>query len=340
MKRVRVRRDDALGVRIVDRTPLYYEEGGDPSVERPPFVRAGSSLARLPEVIAVFQDDARFGALIDPVARRARSVMLPSGPGGHRAFDVEHGDRSDKLDLEACASIPGRESSLLVAFGSGTKPSREQIALLEIAGRDVRSIEVSPVPAFYAALRAAADFAGSELNLEGAIYLGYDTLRLFQRGNGRPGNGREPVDATGDIAWDALRAHLHAPDSAEPPAIHNIVQYDLGDLDGVRLTFSDAEPFGQAVLFSASAEASGGSGHDGRVNGSVLGVIAGNTAHWAKIHDAAGRPFGGKIEGLTWLDETPRHVYFVDDNDSVSQPSSFYRAELTGNWPFPAVDGA
>lgn len=340
MNRVTARRAESLSVRILERSELYYEEGGDPAIERPAFVRAGSSLARLPEVIAVFQDDARFGALIDPAAHRARSFRLPSGPAGHRAFDDQHGERADKLDLEACASIPGRDSCTLVAFGSGTSPGREQVALIEVAGRDVHSVEVYPVPAFYAALRASADFAGSELNLEGAIYLGNGRLRLFQRGNGQPRAGRQPVDATGDVDWAALQAHLLTPDSNAPPALSDIVQYDLGELHGVRLTFSDAEPFGRVVLFSASAEASGGSGQNGRVAGSVLGVIDGGTARWAAIRDADGRPFVGKIEGLTWIDDVPSRVYFVDDNDDVSRPSSLYHAELSGDWPFPQEDGA
>lgn len=42
-----------------------------------------------------------------------------------------------------------------------------------------------------------------------------------------------------------------------PPPVKNVVPYELGALEGTRLTFSDAKNVGGTSLFSASAEGKG-----------------------------------------------------------------------------------
>ena len=61
---------------------------------------------------------------------------------------------------------------------------------------------------------------------------------LFQRGNA-PCHETPAIDATGDVSWRALLAHPL--DTVSPPSVANIRVYDLGLLDGLRLTFSAAE---------------------------------------------------------------------------------------------------
>lgn len=337
MKQLIARHDPALIARIRRETPLLYEGGPDPALERPPHVRAGSSLAALRDPgtqgdrIAVIQDDASFVALIDPASGRAASLPLPAGRGGHRVFDEAHDNKRFKLDLEACLIVPGDEGERLVAFGSGSTSERDQIVVVSWMGGQGPDIAVYEATAWYDALRETHDFSGSELNVEGAIFLPDDTIRLFQRGNGRPRDGRQPVNATGDLSWSALWAHLQ--DSRRPPpAPTNIVQFLLGDLDGVRLAFSDAVTHEAVVLFSASAEASEGSTGDARVAGSVLGVIAGDDVRWATLVDRNGQPFRGKIEGLSPASGSRWRVSFVVDNDDEEQPSVLYEAELSGPW--------
>ncbi len=332
------RHDPALVARIRRETPLLYEGGADPATERPPHVRAGSSLAALRDPgtggdrIAVIQDDARFVALIDPGSRRAASLPLPAGRGGHRVFDRAHDNKRFKFDLEACVVVPGEGGERLVAFGSGSTAERDQIVVVSWTGGAEPDIAVYEATAWYDALRAARDFAGSELNVEGAIFLPPDTLRLFQRGNSAPRDGLRPVDATGDLSWSALWAHLQRPAAAPPPAPAAVVQYRLGDLDGVRLTFSDAVAHGETVIFSASAEGSGDAVRDGRVVGSALGVIAAGGARWTRLTDRDGRPFGGKIEGLSLTPGDRWRVSFIVDNDDAEQPSTLYEAALAGPW--------
>ena len=119
-ERIIARHDPDLTATIVRRTPMYYRDAADPGSERPAFVRAGSSLAQVAGGLAVLQDDANYLALIDRNSVDAVAVELPRGPEGHRVFDKQHADREHKLDLEACATLPGED--LLVAFGRG--PSR------------------------------------------------------------------------------------------------------------------------------------------------------------------------------------------------------------------------
>ena len=81
---------------------------------------------------------------------------------------------------------------LLVAFGPGSSPHLERVVVcrgLDAPGREATHVSLYDAQVFYAGLRAVTDFAGSELNLEGAAYLGGRRLRLFGRGNGTARDG-------------------------------------------------------------------------------------------------------------------------------------------------------
>jgi hypothetical protein len=84
-------------------------------------------------------------------------------------------------------------------------------------------------------MRTDKVFSGAGLNIEGALALDHDRIRLFQRGNAEP-HGLEPVDATADFSCAALCEHFTAPKMQAPPPFSNLRTYDLGTLGGVRLT--------------------------------------------------------------------------------------------------------
>ena len=292
-------------------------------------MRAGSSLTRFADWTVVVQDNANYVALIDLQQRAARCLALPPGAGGERVFDRQHGNQDQKLDLEACVTIPAADGPLLLALGSGSHPPRERIVTLRLGRDDEPRVEVYDGGRFYALLRTTIDFAGCALNIEGAAWLGDDTLRLFQRGNGTPRAGLAPIDATCDIAWSALWAHLRDAHAA-PPRPANIVQYRLGELGGQRLTFSDAEEApGGAVLFSASCEG-GGSAADGAIGGAALGVIDSAGARWTSLL-LDGTPLREKVEGLSRDPDDPHRVYFVVDDDNDA-PSELFEVRLSGPW--------
>ncbi len=324
------RPDPELKARIVRRIPLLYDDEPNPEMERPPYVRAGSSLTYFHDYIVVIQDNANYAALITLDTGRARSLALPAGPEGDRVFDKDHGNIERKFDLEACVVVPAEGEDFLVVFGSGSQPERERIVVIRWPDHGDPEAKLFDASPFYAVLRSVHDFSGSELNVEGAIYLGDDQIRLFERGNGQPHDGLQPVDATGDISWSALWKHLQNP-TQPPPTVDNIVQYQLGKLDDQPLNFSDAEAVDGVVLYSASAEESHGSGQDGAIGGSVLGVIDSQGARWTRLITEDHSDFKEKIEGLSVGFGDRQRAFFVVDDDK-DEPSAMFEVELAGPW--------
>ncbi len=324
--------DTSLTASVLCRWPLCYTAGPDDALDRPAHVRAGSGLTWFGVRLAVIQDDAHFVALIDPYQRTVESIALPAGYGGQRQFDDLRGTKAWKLDLEACTTVDEEGQPFLVAMGSGSTSRREQILIIPCPSLDPRKIRLFHAPAFYELLRSQARFAGSQLNVEGAVYLGGDVLRLFQRGNGAVCNGRLPVNATCDIAWSALRTCLNDP-TASPPAPQNIIQHDLGSLNGVNLSFTDATVRGGCVFFSATAEASPDAVCDGPVAGSVIGRFdASGVPRWTLLLDERGNRLCAKVEGILLDAAGENRGWIVIDQDDPSTPSEMCEIELKGPW--------
>ena len=337
---VRAIPDDALGARILRRVPMRYAAGADAEHDRPAQVRAASGLAWLGDRLAVIQDDAGFVALVDPATGIAEPVMLPRGAGGARQFDDGRGNKHSKLDLEALVRVPTADGVLLAAFGSGSMAPREIVVLMSFLGEEGRGVRpaeitVHAAPGLYAALRATPRFAGSDMNVEGAVYSS-GAVRLFGRGNGAIVGSLRPLNATCDIDWAQLWRHLHAPSTTSPPLPVSVTQYDLGSLDDVGLGFTDATVDRHGtVLYSAAAEASPDARRDGDVRGSALGVICGaprNSTRWTAVRDEEGRVFRGKIEGIAVDDADPRRLLAVVDCDDHSEPAQLLEIALSGDW--------
>lgn len=313
---------------------MRYAAGADAAHDRPGHVRAASGLAWVGERLAVIQDDASFIALVDPSTGLADAFPLPPGPGGARQFDDARGNKAGKLDLEALAVVPGSDGVHLIAFASGSLAPREKVVFMEFIGDAPPVIDVRPAAEFYAMLRCSADFAGSEMNVEGAVHVA-GALRLFGRGNGAARGALRPVNASCDVPWPALRAYLERPASAAPPVVVAVTQYDLGALSGVPLGFTDAAP-GRAsgVLYAAAAEASPDATRDGRVHGSVVGVIDVRTAsgRWTRLTGEGGRAFTGKVEGLTLDARSSDRLFATVDSDDHSRPSDLLEIRLAGAW--------
>jgi hypothetical protein len=331
--RIVAHRDPSLRARIVRTVPLVYADGANPALDRPAHVRAGSGLAWIGGVLAVMQDDANFVALADPATGLCRAVTLEAGEGGLRQFDDERGNKRFKLDLEACVAVPdGRGGKTLLGFGSGSSPRRERVLLAEGLGDADGHVELRDASGFYARLRAAAEFAGSELNVEGAAWRG-GRLVLLNRGNGAAGDACGPVDALCQVDWPALRAHLADPAMHPPPSPESIVTYDLGTIDGCPLGFTDAAAFGDSLLYTATAEASPSAVDDGPVTGSAAGIIgADGEARFAVFEDAGGARFDGKVEGVA-RGLRSGTLYVVVDRDDPHCPSELCEVELSGDWP-------
>lgn len=333
VRTVVARRDESLAARIVRTLPLVYAAGADAGLDRPGHVRAGSGLAWVGGVLAAIQDDANFVARIDPATGHVHPVPLPAGEGGLRQFDDVRGNKRFKLDLEACTAVPdGQGGEMLLAFGSGSSARRERILRVADLAAPHPYVELREAITFYARLRDAAEFAGSELNVEGAVWRGGHVL-LLNRGNGAATDGRLPVDATCEVGWDALLGYLDGRGGQLAPGPESIVQYDLGRIEGSRLTFTDALAAGGALVYTATAEASPNAVDDGPVAGSALGVIgADGEARWTELRSADGTRFEGKVEGVA-RGTRPGTVYVIVDRDDPDRPSELCEVELSGDWP-------
>lgn len=318
--------DGSMQARIIRRSPLLYELGADAQLDRPRHVRAASSVNWLGAHLAIIQDDASFLALVDPHGASVQAVTLPSAQGV-RQFDEARGNKLDKPDFEACFVAQGT----LFAFGSGSHARRERVASISHQAGAWAVCE-RHVPELYRALRAEPDFAGSELNLEGALLLG-DKVRFFQRGNGATRDGRRPVNATCDVSLDALLGYLTG-SSERVPALCDVVQYELGRIAEVPLTFTDAalHPT-RGVVFLACAEASPDAIRDGEVVGTAVGIAdADDTLRWGLLLDENGQPSRDKAEGIVLDRTSDERAWIVVDSDDHTRPAELLLVELSDSF--------
>ncbi|MBC7791415.1 MAG: hypothetical protein H7Z74_15830 [Anaerolineae bacterium] len=322
--------DPALCAEIVTRVPLLYAEGADVILDRPAHVRSASSIRWSGNRLAVIQDDAHFLALIDPSDLNVRALALPAGPGGLRQFDDLRGNKAFKLDLETNLVVQVEGEELFLAFGSGSTPERDKVAVVNVR---MGTADLWDASGLYAELRCRTDFSGSELNIEGAILI-EGVVRLFNRGNGAPRDGLQPVNATTDLDWRALWSYLENPRARPIPTLRNIVQYDLGTMHGIKLTFTDACLAGERIVFAAAAESSPDVTRDGLVAGSALGMIddASKTVRYGLLREKNGNVFRGKVEGVTISRTEANQAYVVVDVDDPLAASELCVVRLSESW--------
>ena len=319
-------RDPSMAATVTKRVPLFYTEGSNPVIDRPAHVRAGSGLTWFGDRIAVIQDDALFIALIDPVTHRVEALPLPAGRGGVWLFDEQRANKHDKFDLEACTGVPSPQGEMLLVFGSGSTEQRESIAMIQHSG----AVELYHAHRLYCQLRAEKAFSGSELNLEGAVFID-GWIRLFNRGNGGHRGSQLPVNATCDIRWQALESYLRRPDIDAVPAISRVTRYDLGQLHGQRLSFTDAAATDAGILYLAAAEDSTDAVTDGRVSGSAIGIIAASgKVRWTELRNPDGTLSQIKAEGLCTEPGSEGRLYLVIDMDDPTLPSELCEVAIAG----------
>lgn len=270
------------------------------------FISAASGLVATGDFLYVIADDERELGVFrsgDEAPGRLERFM----PGELPADPAER--KRHKPDLEALALLPGR----LLALESGSRPHRRGGVAWNLDGHGglsgaPRRLDVRP-------LYDALDGEIPDLNIEGATVVG-ERLLLFQRGN-----GRGAVNAVIELALEpAIDGRL------DPAAILGMRRYDLGEVDGVRLCFSDATglPDGR-VLFTAVAEGGDDTYHDGECVGSGIGVLDrdGDVIRWEPLDPPV------KVEGIeAHLDGDEIHVLLVGDPDDAEKPSSLLAARL------------
>jgi hypothetical protein len=321
--------EPALRVHVVSRRALHYRRALHDVAEAQSYVRAASGLCWFQGRLAIVQDDALLLALLDVSSGVVEAVELPLRADGARFFDVERGNKRDKADLEACVVVTWEQRPALLAFGSGSHPNRECVAIVQGHESGYRSALIE-AHALYAQLHALPGFLTSELNLEGAVLVG-GGLRLFQRSNGSPLGSGAPVCASCDLDFQALQRYLSSPGDCQPPMPHNLQHYDLGTIGGARLTVTDACSLRAGeLLFTASAESSPNAFDDGAVQGSALGKIDASGARFCLLRDEQGRLVKDKVEGVALDPHDSGRAYLVFDPDDHRTPATLAEVTLHG----------
>jgi hypothetical protein len=329
---------------VVARLPLFYRDGGDAKLARPPHVRAGSSLAararRGPDGAVesglwLVQDDAHFLARVvadaDPSRRLAAPLAeawpLPAGADGQHVFAEATGNKRFKFDLEALCSLPEGLPFDLLAFGSGSAKHRTHVVPFHDPPQTTdEAVGVVQAAALYRVWADEVAFSGADMNIEGAAATRSE-LVLLNRGNGAA-TATVPVRNTlGQMSLQGAIDWLMQPER-QPPGLDDILELALGRLQGATLSWTDLVIDDHGTWFSATAEDSPNARDDGEITGSVVGFVESQRAWWMPIRDASGRLLKVKVEGLAWAARD--HLWLLVDNDDPNLPSELLLAQLVG----------
>jgi hypothetical protein len=310
--------DSSSTATLDELVPLYYERSAE---GLPAHVRAGSALRRFENRLVIVQDDVQSLAVRD--ARGVtRPVLLPPHASGRRVFDDTLKNKYEKLDLEACVVLTdGR----LVAFGSGSRPVREQLAVWR--GGSAEPVLVA-ADALYAQLRATVVQPGQRLNIEGAV-ISASRLVLFHRGNDTRAMGGEPMNAIAELDAGAFARWLDG--RAPPPDVMRVTTVELGDERGVPFGFTDAVAVDDdGIVVLACAEAAASAIDDGPVLGCRVGLLAPGALALVAVRDASGARTTLKLEGIERRPGCVTEFDVAADVDCASAPAMLGR--ITWEW--------
>ena len=272
----------------------------------PPHVAAASGVVRRGDFVYVIGDD---------LPALAVFRMSEREPGRLRPM-FEGEQLTGKPDLEALTLLPpfdGAPYGALLGLGSGSAEGRDRGFVWELQADgsprgEPRTLELGPL---YRRLGQEVE----RLNVEGACVMG-ERLWLLHRGN-----HRETTNVVAELDLGDVMASLAGDLRIDVHELAAIRSYDLGRLDDVKLTFSDATPLDSRVLvFTASAEAD-----DRAIHGSVVGTLDldGDVQRLRTID----RRF--KVEGVhAAIDTGVMDLVFVCDQDDADVPSPLLSATM------------
>jgi hypothetical protein len=219
-----------------------------------------------------------------------------------------------KPDLEALTVLPpfpGHPHGALLGLGSGSGPGRDGGFAWALAADG--ALRGDPVQLDLAPVHALLREQVAELNVEGACTM-RDRLWLLQRGD------PDTPNVVAELDLEAVLASVRGDGRIDPHELLDVRAYDLGALDGVPLTFSDATPLGGEVLvFTASAEG------EGTIHGSVVGTLDGDGE--VRRLRTIDRRF--KVEGVhATIDTGVVDLLLVCDQDDPAAPSPLLSASM------------
>jgi hypothetical protein len=299
--------------------PLHLRKLRDLEVEepsaagRPAHLSAASGVVRRGEFVYVIGDDElHLGVFRLSSSEPGRLQRVLGGD-----LPDEHGERSSrKPDLEALTLLPPFEAhpyGALLGLGSGSGPERDRgfVCALAADGSIAGKPDELDLGPLYRLLREHV----AELNVEGAATMG-ERLWLLNRGTTREGS-----NLVAELSLEQLMRSLRDDLCLDARELENVRAYDLGGIDGVELTFSDATPIAdQLLVFTASAEAD-----DGRIRGSVVGTL-GLDGSVRRLRTIDRR---WKVEGVhAAVDTGVLDFTFVCDQDDPGAPAPLLSAAM------------
>jgi hypothetical protein len=299
--------------------PLELRKLRDLDVEEPSgpgrsaHLSAASGVVRRGDFVYVIGDDELYLGEFRLSSRepgRLRRVL-----SGHLPED--DGERSQlKPDLEALTVLPPFEEhpyGALLGLGSGSGPDRDRgfVCALGSDGSIAGEPDELDLKPLYTLLREQV----ADLNVEGAATMG-EHLWLLHRGNSEAGS-----NLVAELSLEQLMQSLQDDLCLDAEELETVRRYDLGDIDGVELTFSDATPIAdQLLVFTASAEA-----EDGHICGSVVGTLGlDGTVKRLRTIDRR-----WKVEGVhAAIDTGVLDFTFVCDQDDPKSPAPLLSATM------------
>ena len=289
-----------LELRELRTLDLNRDAGGHPHVS------SASGVVRRGDFVYVIGDD-----LLELAIFR---VSVPEPGELRRALP---GDMSEgKPDLEALTVLPPAEGApygTVLGLGSGSRAGRHRGFAWDLNADgslrgDPRVVDLAPL---YERLGGEVD----RLNVEGACVMG-ERLWLLHRGN-----HADTTNVVFELSLDAVMTSLRGDLCIEVEELAASRTYDLGTLDDVKVTFSDATPLGgELLVFTASAES-----EDGAIRGSVVGTIDldGEVRRMRTID----RRY--KVEGVhAMIDTGVMDFLFVCDQDEPETASPLLSASM------------
>jgi hypothetical protein len=279
-----------------------------------PHISAASGIVRRGSYAYVIGDDELCLGVFD-LATNDPGTLRPALPGELPADDSER--KRHKPDLEALTSLPPLEDSPhggLLGLGSGSDPTRDRGFFWAL--RDDGALEGEPWAVDFHPLYEALRAELGEVNVEGAAVF-HDCLWLFNRGNEAGSR-----NAVAELSIRDLSASIHGDREVEADELVVVREYELGEVDGVRLCFSDATTLLEdLVAFTASAEGT----EDGDIHGSLVGTIdsEGEVRRLRTIDPQ------WKVEGIhAAVDSGIIDLMFVCDQDDPGTPSPLLSATM------------
>jgi uncharacterized protein DUF6929 len=322
MKRESARPEELPPLDLRKLRDLDVEEPSGPG--RAAHLSAASGVVRRGDFVYVIGDDElHLGVfpLTSSDPGRLRRVLAGDLP-------EDHGARSGlKPDLEALTVLPpfdGHPYGALLGLGSGSAPARDRgfVCRLAADGSITGQPEELSLAPLYRLLREHV----AELNVEGAATMG-ERLWLLHRGA-----SQEASNLVVELSLGRLLNSLRDDLCLDAEELEGVRRYDLGDIDGVELTFSDATPIAdQLLVFTASAEAD-----DGQIQGSVVGTLAvdGSVQRLRTIDRR------WKVEGVhAAIDSGVLDFTFVCDQDDPEAPAPLLSATMPLEGRLEYIDG-